>query len=93
MLGGSNNAAVWSLTPAEVEKDIVLQANIRESYHRKLYAYVNAATMNGIDAASAASGGQVWWVVMFEVIVGLSALGFIAFTALTIVFDRKERRQ
>ncbi|MBQ4426431.1 MAG: fibronectin type III-like domain-contianing protein [Oscillospiraceae bacterium] len=93
MLGGSNNAAVWSLTPAEVEKDVVLQANIRESYHRKLYAYVNAATMNGIDAASAASGGQVWWVVMFEVIVGMSALGFIAFTALTIVFDRKERRQ
>ena len=93
MLGGSNNATVWNLTQAEVEKDIVLQSKLRESYHRKLYAYVNAATMNGIDAASAASGGQVWWVIMFEVIVGLSALGFIAFTALTIVFDRKERRQ
>ncbi|MBQ6756622.1 MAG: glycoside hydrolase family 3 C-terminal domain-containing protein [Oscillospiraceae bacterium] len=93
MLGGSNNAAVWNFTQAEVEKDIVLQSKLRESYHRKLYAYVNAATMNGIDAASAASGGQVWWVVMFEVIVGLSALGFIAFTALTIVFDHKERRQ
>lgn len=93
MLGGSNNAAVWNLTPAEVEKDIVLQSKLRESYHRKLYAYVNAATMNGIDSASAASGGQVWWVVMFEVIVGLSAVGFAAFTALTIVSDRRERRQ
>lgn len=92
MLGGSNNAKVWNLSVGEVEKDIVFQSKLRESYHRKLFAYVNSALLNGIDAEAATSNAQVWWKTLFQVCIGLSALGFAGFTALFIVRDRKERR-
>ncbi len=91
MLGGSNNANVWNLSVEEVEKDIVLQANLRESYHRKLYSYVNSAMFNGIDAEAVVGGHQVWWKTALQVAIGISALGFAVFTVLFIVKDRKER--
>ena len=93
MLGGSNNGTVWNLTTAEVEKDIVLQANIRESYHRKLYAYVNSSILNGIDAETAAKKAQEWWKTMFQVGIGMSGLLFVLFTVLYLTKFRKERRQ
>ncbi len=92
MLGGSNNAKVWNLSVSEVEKDIVFQSKIRESYHRKLFAYVNSSLLNGIDAEAATSRSQVWWKTLFEVCIGLSAVGFAATGAMFFVRDRKERR-
>ncbi len=91
MLGGSNNAKVWNLSEAEVEKDVVLQNALRESYHRKLFVYVNSALLNGIDAEASAGRGQVWWKTAFEAAVIASAVGFAAFTCLFVVKNRKER--
>ena len=91
MLGGSNNGKVWNLSASEVEKDIVLQSKLRESYHRKLFNYVNSFIMDGIDAESAAGGGQVWWVTMLQVIIGMSALCFVTFTALYLLVGRKRK--
>ncbi len=93
MLGGSNNADVWKLTEDEVEKDIVLQANLRESYHRKLYAYVNSSMMNGIDSETAAKRTQEWWKTLFQTSIGMSALLFVLFTVLFLKKFKKERRQ
>ena len=93
MLGGSNNGTVWNMTPDEVSKDIVIQAALRESYHRKLYVYTNSVLMNGITFDSSAANTQVWWVTMLQVIIGISALCFTLFTVLSIVSAKKERRQ
>lgn len=49
MLGGSNNVSVWGYTEDEVADDLVIQAGVRESYHRYLYTYVNSSVMNGIS--------------------------------------------
>ncbi len=91
MLGGSNNAKVWNLSETEVEKDVVLQNALRESYHRKLFAYVNSALLNGIDAEASTGRGQVWWKTAFEIAVITGAAGFAAFTCLFVVKYRKER--
>ncbi|MCR5826364.1 MAG: glycoside hydrolase family 3 C-terminal domain-containing protein [Oscillospiraceae bacterium] len=91
MLGGSNNAKVWNLSVAEVEKDVVLQSHLRESYHRKLFAYVNSSLLNGIDATSSAGHGQVWWKTVFQVGIVLTALGFAGCGCLFLVKSRKER--
>jgi len=93
MLGGSNNGTVWNFTPEEVSKDIVLQAGIRESYHRKLYSYVNSVLLNGMTSESASSGAVVWWVLMLRILMGINFVGFVVFLILFIVRDRKEGGQ
>ena len=92
MLGGSNNGKIWNLSEAEVSKDIVLQANIRESYHRKLFAHVNSALMNGIKADSTATGGQAGWLTALEITLGIGYAGFALFLILYVLEARKERR-
>ena len=92
MLGGSNNGKVWNFTVDDVKDDIVVQNALRESYHRKLYYYVNSVLLNGITPESASDGSVVWWVLMLRIGMGLSFVGFAAFLALFIAKDRKERR-
>ena len=92
MLGGSNNGKVWKLSEAEVSKDIVLQANLRESYHRKLYAHVNSNLMNGITADTAASNAQPVWITILQIFMGAGYVGFIAMIVLYVLAERKERR-
>lgn len=92
MLGGSNNAKLWNLSEEEVSKDIVLQANIRESYHRKLFVHVNSAVMNGIKADTAAKNAQPVWLTVLQIFMGAGYVGFMAFTVLYVLAERKERR-
>ena len=92
MLGASNNGKVWNLSEAEVSKDIVLQASIRESYHRKLFTHVNSALMNGIKADSAAAGSQAGWLTALEITLGIGYAGFALFLLLYALEARKERR-
>ena len=91
MLGGSNNGKTWNLSTAEVEKDIVLQSQLRESYHRKLYNYVNSFLMDGIDVESAAAGGEVWWVTTLQIIIYGSTFFTLLFTALYLLVGRKRK--
>lgn len=92
MLGGSNNGKTWNFTPEAVEQDPVVQAGIRESFHRKLHYYVNSVLLNGITPESAASGGAPWWVVTLRVLGGISLVGFVGcLTLYTVVKVRKER--
>lgn len=92
MLGGSNNGKTWNFTPETVEKDPVVQAGIRESFHRKLYYYANSVLLNGITPDSSASGGAPWWVVTLQVLGGLGLVGFVGcFTLYTVAKVRKER--
>ncbi len=91
MLGGSNNGKVWNLSEDEVKKDIVLQANLRESYHRKLYAYVNSSLLNGIDAAATAGGGRLWWENALIAAIAVSAVLFVLTMALFVIRAWKER--
>lgn len=93
MLGGSNNAKVWNLSVDEVSRDIVFQNAIRESYHRKLFTYVNSNLMNGITPDSASSGAVVWWVLMLRIFMGLSFVGFGVYFVRYVLAERKERRQ
>lgn len=92
MLGGSNNGKTWDFTVDTVSKDPVLQAGIRDSYHRKLYVYVNSVLFNGMTADSAASGAVVWWVLALRIAMGLSLVGFVVFLVLFLLKERKERR-
>lgn len=92
MLGGSNNGATWSFTADDIKNDLVIQNALRESFHQKLYFYVNSVMMNGITPSSTVSGGVVWWVLAFQIAGGFALIGTVAFLALFIVFDRKERR-
>ena len=93
MLGGSNNGKTWNFTPDTVSKDPVLQAGIRESYHRKLYAYVNSVLLNGMTAESAATGAVVWWVLALRIAMGLSFAGFMVFLVLFILKERKDKKE
>ncbi len=90
--GGSNNGKIWNLSEAEVAKDIVLQANIRESYHRKLYAHVNSNLMNGITADTSAASAQPVWVTILEILMGAGYVGFMVMLILYVLAERKERR-
>lgn len=92
MLGGSNNGKIWNMNEAEVSKDIVLQANLRESYHRKLYAHVNSNLMNGITVVSATGGFQFTWQTALILTFIIGYAGFAAFLVLYILEERKERR-
>ena len=93
MLGGSNNGAVWNFSADTLAGDPVLQNAVRESYHRKLFMYANSALLNGMTADSGSSGSVVWWVLTLRILMGLNFVGAVAFTALSIVNARKERRQ
>ncbi len=90
MLGGSNNGKVWNLSEEEVMKDIVLQANLRESYHRKLYAYVNSSLLNGIDAEATAAGGRLWWENALIAAIAVSLVLFVLSLVMFVIRARKE---
>ncbi len=92
MLGGSNNGKIWKLSVDTVSKDIVLQANIRDSFHRKLYTHVNSALMNGIKADTSAGGAQPVWVVALHIIMCVGYTGFLVFLVLYLMREKKERR-
>ena len=91
MLGGSNNGATWNFTEETVAKDPVLQAGIRESFHRKLYFYVNSNLLNGMTQDTTVGGSIVWWKLMLRILRDVAAAGTAIFAALFIVFLRKER--
>ncbi len=90
MLGGSNNGKAWEFTEETVSKDIVLQSALRESYHRKLYFYVNSVLMNGVTKESAAGITIVWWKLILRILGGLSFVGFIVCFILFIRSTKKE---
>ena len=92
MLGASNNGKVWNLSESEVLKDIVLQANIRESYHRKLFTHVNSVLMNGIKADTAAKSAEPVWLTVMKIFMGAGYVGFMVLTVLYVLAERKERR-
>ena len=91
MLGGSNNGTVWEFAPETVKDDPVVQSALRESFHRKLYVYANSVLMNGITQESSASGAVVWWVLMFQILGGVTFIGFAVCFVLFIVYARRER--
>ena len=91
MLGGSNNGAAWNFTAETVAKDPVLQAGIRESFHRKLYFYANSNLLNGMTKDTTVSSSIVWWVLMLRILGGIATIGFVASIALFIVHLRKEK--
>ena len=92
MLGGSNNGKIWNLSVDAVSQDIVLQANIRESFHRKLYTHVNSSLMNGIKADTSATGSQPVWVTVLIILMCAGYTGFLVFLVLYLIQERKERR-
>jgi beta-glucosidase len=92
MLGASNNAKMWNLTADAVSKDIVLQSNIRDSFHRKLYTHVNSALMNGIKADTSATGAIPLWVLILEILMCAGYTGFLVFFILYLIQERKGRR-
>ena len=92
MLGGSNNGKIWNLNVDSVSKDIVLQSNLRESFHRKLYTHVNSALMNGIKADTSAAGAQPLWVTILTILMCAGYTGFVVFFVLYLMQERKERR-
>ncbi len=93
MLGGSAYGNKWSMNASDVEGDIVLQAALRETYHRKAYAFVNSALLNGINKDSKASASMPAWLLSIYIGLGVAAtltaasLGFYVFT---LVKGRKE---
>lgn len=93
MLGGSNNGAVWNLSAEALEGDPVMQNALRESYHRKLFTFANSSLLNGMTADSGSSGAVVWWVLTLRILMGLNFVGAVAFSVLSIVNSRKERRK
>ncbi len=92
MLGGSNNGKIWNLNPDTVSKDIVLQSNIRDSFHRKLYVHVNSALMNGIKAETSAAASVPVWVTILIILMCAGYTGFLVFIILYLIQERKERR-
>lgn len=93
MLHSSNNGKIWNFTADTVKDDIVLQAKLRETVHRKLYAYANSIMFNGVDASSGVGGGLPWWAVMFRILGGVCLAGFAASMVLFIMNARKEERK
>ena len=92
MLGGSNNGDVWNLTEDAVKADPVLWNALRESYHQKLYTYVNSNIMNGITADTDASGAVLGWVLALRIAMGLAFVGAVVFIVLYIINFRKEKK-
>ena len=92
MLGGSNNVSVWGYTEDEVADDLVIQAGVRESYHRYLYTYVNSSVMNGISEKTDATGAVAWWILALQLTMGFSFVLFVVFLVLFILKYRKERK-
>ena len=92
MLGGSNNGKVWNMTVEAVSADPVIQAGIRESYHRKLFVAVNSVQLNGMTPDTNATGGLVWWALILRILMGISFVGFVVYLVLFILRYRKEGR-
>ena len=92
MLGGSNNVSVWGYTEDEVADDMVIQAGVRESYHRYLYTYVNSSVMNGISEKTDATGAIAWWILTLQLAMGICFVLFVVFLVLFILKYRKERK-
>ena len=92
MLGGSNNVSVWGYTEDEVADDLVIQAGVRESYHRYLYTYVNSSAMNGISEKTDATGAVAWWILALQLAMGICFTAFVVFLVLFILKYRKERK-
>jgi len=92
MLGGSNNVSVWGYTEDEVADDLVIQAGVRESYHRYLYTYVNSSVMNGISEKTDATGAIAWWILALQLAMGISFVLFIVFLVMFILKYRKEQK-
>lgn len=90
MLGGSNNISVWGYTEKEVKDDKVVVANVRDTYHRYLYAYVNSSVMNGISPETNASGAVVWWILALQLATGICFTIFVVFLVLFILKARRE---
>ena len=93
MLGGSNNGKAWDMTPEAVSADPVVQAGIREAYHRKLYVAVNSIQLNGMTPEISAGSGLAWWALILRILMGLGFVGFMICAISFLVKDRKERRQ
>ena len=85
--------AVWDFSAESVGSDPVLQAGVRESFHRKLYFYANSILLNGITSDAEAAGGMVWWEAALLAARVVTVIGFAASAVLFFVFVRKERRQ
>ena len=92
MLGGSNNVSVWGYTEDEVADNLVIQAGVRESYHRYLYTYVNSSVMNGISEKTDATGAIAWWILALQLAMGISFVLFIVFLVMFILKYRKEQK-
>lgn len=92
MLGASNSGSTWGFTVDTVKDDIVVQAGLREAYHRKLYTYVNSVMFNGVTEGAKIGGGTIWWITMLRIFMGLSFVGFAACLVLYIKAFRKEGR-
>ncbi len=93
MLGGSANAKVWQLSEAEVKKDIVVQAGLRESYHRKLYSFVNSNLLNGMTSASSSGFNVPWWLLTLLILLGICFALFVLFIVKYTKRLLRERRQ
>ena len=93
MLGGSANAKVWQLSEAEVKKDIVVQAGLRESYHRKLYSFVNSNLLNGMTSASSSGFNVPWWLLTLLILLGICFALFVLFIVKYTKRLLSERRQ
>jgi beta-glucosidase len=91
MLGGSNNISVWGYTQEEVKADPVITANVRETYHRYLYAVANSSAMNGISQETDASGAAVWWILALQLATGLCFVGFAVCFVMYTYLGIKER--
>lgn len=61
MLGGGNSSEVWEYSVEVFENDPALQAQLRESYHRHLYAAINSNRMNGITEESSVANEYTSW--------------------------------
>lgn len=95
MLGGGNSAAAWNYSVETFENDPVLQAALRESYHRHLYNAINSNRMNGItEESSVANEYTAWqWALtgVWGIFIGLTA-GSAVLWALTVRRNRKNRQ-
>ena len=95
MLGGSNNGPAWGFTEEEVSKDVVLQSLLRESYHRKLYTFVNSAVINGLTPETGVQDVKTWWEVSIIIVMCGSAFFAFLFLILFIIWhylDKKKGR-
>lgn len=81
MLGGGNSLKAWEYSVQVFENDPVLQHQLREAYHRYLYAAINSNRMNGITKESTVTSAYTSWQWGVTIAWG----GLIALTAVSAV--------